>query len=65
MDTNTLNRAMARIIVAANRAGLPVNATAELWRVRNLSPAGQWEALHRWDRCMRTWPGSPRLGLVA
>ena len=65
METNTLHRAMARIIVAADRAGLPVTATAKLWHIRNLTPAAQWEALHRWDASMRTWPGSPRLDLVA
>lgn len=57
MDTNTLNRAMARIIVAADRAGLPASATADLWNIRLMTTEGQWRALLQWEQCMRTWPG--------
>ncbi|MFC5730946.1 MULTISPECIES: hypothetical protein [Nocardioides] len=58
MDTNTLNRALARIIIAADRAGLPATATADVWQIRNLTPEGQWQALYRWEVCMRTWPNA-------
>ena len=67
MDTNTGNiaRSIARVMVAADRAGLPSAATTDLWSIRHLTRAGQLEALSRWERCIETWPSPtpPRRGV--
>lgn len=52
----TLNTtpALARLILAADRAGLPADVVAELWHLHTLTPPGQREAIARWQYAART-----------
>lgn len=57
MDTT---RALARLILTAQHLPEPARTTAlcELWTIRQLTPAGQREAVSRWMRCAQTWPSA-------